>query len=108
MTADAPAQGLGSQGARQSSAARKARMPSPKQQAVSAVSLAAASPRCTARPAQSRLTVAQYQSASAGAIQAEVQIVQDALCSCQAAYNKALADVNRGAAKIQQLQDHVK
>lgn len=56
----------------------------------------------------SRLTVAQYQSASAEALQAEVQKVQDAVCSCQAAYSKALSDVNRSLAKIQQLQEQTK
>lgn len=56
----------------------------------------------------SRLRVAEYTSASADVLQAEVQHVQDALQECQAAYSRALADVNRSTAKIQQLQEHVR
>lgn len=62
---------------------------------------AASSPRV-------KLTVAQYQSASAEALQSEVQHVQHALCDCQAAYSKALADVNKSTARIQQLEQQVK
>jgi hypothetical protein len=65
------------------------------------LSPAASSPRV-------KLTVAQYQSASAEALQSEVQHVQHALCDCQAAYSKALADVNRSTARIQQLEQQVK
>jgi signal transduction protein with GAF and PtsI domain len=64
---------------------------------------AAASPRT--RP---RLTVAQYQSASAEALQAEVQQVQDALCADQTAYSRALEDVQKSTSKIQQLKQQVK
>jgi hypothetical protein len=73
--------------------------------AAAAAATSASSSPSTVRP---KLTVAQYQSASSEALQAEVQLVQDALCSCQAAYSKALADVNKSTTKIQQLQQQVK
>jgi hypothetical protein len=59
-------------------------------------------------PARAKLLVAQYQSAPADVLRAEVQRVADALCACQAAYNKALADVNKSAAKSSKLQQQVK
>lgn len=65
---------------------------------------AAGSPRSPHK----KLTIAQYQSASSEALQSEVQLVQNALCACQAAYSKALADVNKSTAKIQQLEQQVK
>jgi len=68
---------------------------------------AASSPTAHSKAPPTRLTVAQYQSASAEALRTEVQLVQDAVCAGQAAYTKALADVNRSSAKIQQLQDQV-
>jgi hypothetical protein len=78
---------------------------SPGRLAAAAASTSASS---SPRTARTKLTVAQYQSASREALQAEVQLVQDALCSCQATYSKALADVKKSTTKIQQLEQQVK
>lgn len=58
-------------------------------------------------PAAQELLVAEYETASAGALQAQVQLVQDAVGACQAVYAGALAHVNKCLQRIQQLEPQV-
>jgi hypothetical protein len=66
-------------------------------------------PGTAAKPATQagRLSVAEFHCASAGALRAQVQAVQDALGVCKAAYAKASTDVANSTARIQQLQQQI-
>jgi hypothetical protein len=52
--------------------------------------------------------VSQYESATADVLQAQVQLVQDAVGACQAAFAKARADVTKCMQRIQQLEQQAR
>jgi hypothetical protein len=56
---------------------------------------------------QGTLSVSQYETASADALQAQVQLVQDAVGACQAAFAKARADVTKCMQRKQQLEQQI-
>lgn len=55
-----------------------------------------------------RLSVAEYQSATAEVLQEQVQLVHQALCARQAAFDRTRKDVERSTSKMQQLQQEIK
>lgn len=56
---------------------------------------------------QDTLSVSQHEAASADALQAQVQLVQNDVGACQAAFTKARADVTRCMQRIQQLEQQI-